>query len=341
MRNGRQVAPARIDHLLACLDGSPVGEAALRYALWLAQACEARVSLICVQEPVHHGDRHQPTDPLEWEIERVEAGEYLARRREEAEALGLRVETALLEGVAAEQILRFAREQDVDLIALASHGEKGITDWSLSGTAAKVIARANSSVLFVPAAWPSKCARREPGYRRILVPLDGSPRAECVLGPLTKLAKAHEATLILAHAVPAPELTPAAPPTRPELELVRQLAGRNQRVAERYLERIRARLAAEGLEVHTLVEHDGDAREALCNMVRSQDVDLVVLSAHGTTGDRSSSYGNVTRHLIFHARAPLLIVRDAPVRDAGLRETAEKRPVALPLTGGSSGTGGR
>lgn len=57
----------------------------------------------------------------------------------------------LLEGRPAEQIINFAGAHQVDLVALSSHGEGGLSGWALSSTAAMVVARTRSSVLVVPA----------------------------------------------------------------------------------------------------------------------------------------------------------------------------------------------
>ena len=296
-------APARDDgrrgrfsQLLVCLDGSAAGEDALPHAVEVAQAHGARLRLARVLEP---GAERSPIDTLDWKVSRTEAGEYLEQLEREVAGRGMRADSNLLQGHAAEQILRFAREERIDLIALTSHGEKGITDWSFASTADKIIARAGVSVLIIPSAWSAARRGTEVRYRRILAPLDGSPRAECVIPSLTCLARSQGAAVILAHVVPLPELTQPSPPSCKDLDLARSLANRNQ-------------LVAADLEVHGLVERGMDVRRTLSEIAEREHADLIVASALGSTGRQSRAYGDVARHLIRNATRPLLVVRDKP-----------------------------
>jgi nucleotide-binding universal stress UspA family protein len=83
-----------------------------------------------------------------------------------------------------------------------------------------VVARTHASLLVVPAHGADGQRDGALLLRRILVPLDCSPRAEWVFPLATALARAHDAELILAHVVPEPEIprrlpAPHAPPHRP------------------------------------------------------------------------------------------------------------------------------
>ena len=108
-----------------------------------------------------------------------------------------------------------------------------------------MIQRAGTSVLLVrawrpeascePAQWGEQC------YRRILVPLDGSPRAECVLPIATALAERADA-FWLAHVVTRPELFQRLPLTTEDQAFLEQMVTRNRQQAEHYFEQLQARL---------------------------------------------------------------------------------------------------
>ena len=79
------------------------------------------------------------------------------------------------------------------LIILSSHGQSGLSEWNVSSVVQKIVLRARTSIMIVRAYQripPETAGLR---YRRILVPLDGSQRAECVLPVAVTLARSHEA----------------------------------------------------------------------------------------------------------------------------------------------------
>src|SRR3990167_2091993 len=108
-----------------------------------------------------------------------------------------------------------------------------------------IVARPSNSLLVVPAHTAQGQRVGEIGLRRILVPLDCSPRAECVLPLATALARAHDAELILAHVAPEPEIPRRLPPSAEDLAVVSQLTERNRLEGGRYLGELRERLVGE------------------------------------------------------------------------------------------------
>jgi nucleotide-binding universal stress UspA family protein len=146
-------------------------------------------------------------------------------------------------------------------------------------------------------------------YRRLLVPVDRSPRAESVLPLAVRVAGSVAAELVVAHVVPRPGLTEVGPLDAEDLELRERITRRNVRVATAYLDRLRARFGASGPVPRMIVLRDGDVRTRLHRLCEDEAVDLVVLSSHGQTGRASVPYGSVTADLVVHSPVPLLIVR--------------------------------
>jgi nucleotide-binding universal stress UspA family protein len=145
-------AELTIRHVLVLLDGSQLAECALPWAVAVAQVFAARITLLRVLEtPAVSSSTSHHHDAVDWEMRRAEAQSRLAAIDRGLKARRMTSTIELLEGRPAEQIINFAGAHQVDLVALSSHGEGGLSGWALSSTAAMVVARARTSVLVVPA----------------------------------------------------------------------------------------------------------------------------------------------------------------------------------------------
>lgn len=295
-----------VGHVLAPLDGSSLAAESVGYVAAVAKASHARVTLLRVLEA---GGARQPVDALEWELARGEAHAYMARVQSEFAAAGILADTHIVDGRASEQVLHFAATAAVDLIVLTTHGEGGDGQWPLSGTVHKVISGTSSSVMVVPA------RRRQGGsvdlrLRRILLGLDCSQRSECTVPMALSLAQAHDAEVLLVHAVPEPQLPRRLPPSEREVELARQVTESNHREAQRYLRELQVRLVHDWprLQVHTVVS--SHAAKALRQLATEAQADVIVVAAHGATGDADTPYGSVAASLLADPIHPVIIVQD-------------------------------
>ncbi len=77
------------------------------------------------------------------------AFKYLAGVASRLQEDGLKAGVAVLVGNPAEEILKFAREQNVDLIIMASRGKSGFSRWDMGNIADKVVRASESPVLLV------------------------------------------------------------------------------------------------------------------------------------------------------------------------------------------------
>lgn len=140
-----------MERILVALDRSSRAPAVLETAIDLARRTGARLSLLrAVTLP--------PELPMNlWPVsgERV-ATDFLEASKKELAELAAKVPLAMLEnstvqlGVAWDTICAAAREEDVDLIVIGSHGH-GLLDRILGTTAAKVVNHADRSVMVVRA----------------------------------------------------------------------------------------------------------------------------------------------------------------------------------------------
>jgi nucleotide-binding universal stress UspA family protein len=300
-------------HILTPVDGSTLSECALPHAVTLSQAFDARVTLLRVVERNRTSGLSRAIDPLHWQIRKAEARAYLEELASRFEEAGLQPEEALLEGDAAEHIVAFARNHDVDLIVMSTHGQSGLSGWNVSSVVQKVILGMHIPVMIVRAYMCATSEMKPLQYQRLMVPLDGSPRAECILPLATTLARLHECPLLLAHVVAKPEVARRTPPTAEEMELVDQLTERNRQAGAQYLEQLKSQLPS---EVETRLLISDNAAVTLHELVKQENIDLMLLSAHGYSGEARWPYGSIALNFIVYGTTPLLIMQDIPEKTA-------------------------
>lgn len=316
-----------IRRILVCVDHSAFSDACLRHAVAISKSVGGAITLLHVMQPPHERSGLQTTDVLDWEVSRQQASIYLEQlEREATRASGRQVETRLEQGHPAERITAVARELGADLTVLGSQGERAAAAWNLGSTVMQVLAVARGSVLV---ARSSSAATGEVSPKRILVPLDGSLRAESVLPTAVRIAREHAAELLLVFVVPEP--VPTAVLRAPEdLEVARELANRLEVSGKRYLEGLRERLVREGASARTLVVRNGAERQSILEVSQKERSDLIVLSAHGSTCDPTQIFGSVTGHLLTHSVTPLLVLQDLRAEESRGPEDDHRAP---PLRG--------
>jgi len=295
------------NQILLPLDRSALAECVLPHAIAIARAFESQVTLLHVMDTPREARWRRAMDPLNWQIRKAEATTYLHEVDLRLQAVGLQTETHILEGFAAEQVIGFSDTHASQLIILSSHGQSGLSEWGASSVVQKIAQRAHTSVMIVRAAQPVVLDAPGLRYQRILVPLDGTPRAETILPAAATLARAHSAQIVLVHLVAQPALPRRTPPSREDVELADQLVARNQAEATQYLDQLQARLTGE-VEARILISDHLTA--TLHELVEQEKTDLVLLSAHGVSGQTRGPYGDVVGNLIAYGTTPLVIMQE-------------------------------
>jgi nucleotide-binding universal stress UspA family protein len=297
--------------ILVPLDGSQLAEVVLPHANALAKAFDASLWLVRVIESTAD-EEMQPVDPLQWQITKREAETYLEKTAELLRINGITTEYSILEGKTAGRIVEFAENQEIDLILLSSHGKSGLSRWNISSITRKIIQNAKRSTMIVRA-YESPDTRLERfHYHRILVPLDGSLRAEYVLPIASMIARHQGAEMLMVHVVFKPEMPRRKPLSDEDLQLIDRFIERNRQEATQYLEQIDCQAP---VECTTRLIISENVENSLHDLVESEQIDLVVMSAHGYSGNRRQPFGNVTTNFIEYGSSPLLIVQDLPAEE--------------------------
>lgn len=161
-------------------------------------------------------------------------------------------------------------------------------------------------------------------YKKIMVPLDGSKLAECVMPHVESFIEGFNISDVL--------LVRVLEPVKPDLrvydnifdeEFIRQakkmwkdVEKQEQTSAQGYLYQISERLEQKGTTVHSEVLI-GDAAKELADYAESNDSDLIIMASHGHSGIKRWIMGSVTEKLFRSASMPVLVVQ-APGFKGGL-----------------------
>jgi nucleotide-binding universal stress UspA family protein len=195
------------------------------------------------------------------------------------------------------------------LIILSSHGHSGLRNWGIGSITHKIILSAPTSVLLIRAS-----QLKEQPYRRILVPLDGSWRAENVLPMVALLARFRKSQIQIVHVVKTPEMARHLPPVQEDIDLSNRVVVRNQEEALHYLDQVQLRSPLAGIDVKAHLIISNNAAIAIHELVDREQIDMMVLSAHGYSGISQWPYGRMVNNFVLYGKVPLLIVQDLPVK---------------------------
>lgn len=300
--------------VLIPLDGSRRAEAVLPAAIAIARRCGATVTLLHVLEhnaPERvHGEQH---------LKDTRAAEaYLRDVGTRYDLGGIHTEHHVHENPehdVARSIAAHAAELLVDLIALATHGSGGLRGFLFGSIAQQALRRTTTPVLLVR---PDARDGQRANYRKILVPLDGTPEASAALPVAEMLAIAGNAHLHLTRVVPTVGTMPSTSgsgaaatfsPTAAAALLDIEVQGAADDLAAQ-----RAALP-DSLAV-TLEVRRGEAVDELLAAVERADADLIVMSTHGRAGVEGLWTGSVAAKLIGRLTRPVILVPISRARSA-------------------------
>lgn len=143
-------------------------------------------------------------------------------------------------------------------------------------------------------------------YKTLLVPLDGSKRAEAILPHVEELARRFVAEVVLLQVVEPSTSVPymsGAPVDLSQESFTRWIAE-----AESYLADIQGELREKGIETRTRVA-SGPVVEIITIAAEEENADLIAMASHGRTGLSRVFYGSVAAGILHRADRPLLLVR--------------------------------
>jgi nucleotide-binding universal stress UspA family protein len=143
-------------------------------------------------------------------------------------------------------------------------------------------------------------------YKTILVPLDGSARAEKILPPVETLARTFGAKLVLLQVV-EPHVAGLAPDQLASIYALGMVEER-MKTAQSYLGALRQQFMTRELEVRICVEY-GPVVETILQVAEREGAELIAMASHGRTGLSRVFYGSAAAGVLNRIDRPLLLIR--------------------------------
>ena len=298
------------EKILVPLDGSTLAQAILPYVMVVARGFDSRVILLHVAETVLDHEAPEQKTYADETMERIRpiAENYLAGVADEFRREGIDVETKVVKGRAAAQILEQAEQENVGLIAMSTHGRSGLARWVMGSRIDKILRACEQPVLLVRPRDGGAGGEAAGRLSKIVVPLDGSDAAETALPFAEELAKALGLELILIQVIgieTTVHFGPMAPDSWPVPSDVLQ---RLDVVSSGYLTGLAKRLKDRELTVQWEVLR-GASGPSIVEFAKETPDCLVVMTTHGRSGFRRWVMGSATDEVVRHTGEPVLVIR--------------------------------
>lgn len=147
-------------------------------------------------------------------------------------------------------------------------------------------------------------------FKHLLVTLDGSPRAECVVSHATDVARSMSAEITLLRIVDAVNSDWSE----------RGALGKNSTgttvpslffdQAQSYLERIAQQMRSHGVTVQTIVKQGVPAKQIVAT-AREIDADVIAMATRSRRGVSRLMFGSVAEEVLHESSLPVILVRGA------------------------------
>jgi nucleotide-binding universal stress UspA family protein len=144
-------------------------------------------------------------------------------------------------------------------------------------------------------------------YKKILVPLDGSDRAEAILPHIEEMAKRFGSQVIFMRVVEGDYFVPGYQEVV-DISGYEQEYARRKKEVETYLEDIKRRFTEKSIDNKPVISYDSVVQSIL-NTAEADEVDLIAIASHGRSGLARAFYGSVASGVLNRIDRPLLIIR--------------------------------
>jgi nucleotide-binding universal stress UspA family protein len=282
---------SRYRKILVAVDSSESGTNALHQAFKLANDEKCWITVTSV------------VPPYEGEIElvgvkdiraalRKPCDEALAEVEKIAKTERMLVKTVCEEGEVHERIVDLADAENCDVIVMGRRGLRRIERALIGSVTARVIGHTQRDVLVVPLGTVV-------GWKKIVFATDGSKYSAKAAERAISFAKSYGGELRVISIVDVPTEFYAEAPQAVD-DLVRKAKG--------YVADVKKKAEAEGVKAEAFVG-EAEAFEAITNLAKEQNADMIIIGSHGRTGLHRLLMGSVAEKVIGYAPCPVLVVK--------------------------------
>ena len=143
-------------------------------------------------------------------------------------------------------------------------------------------------------------------YNKILVPLDGSKRAEAILPHVEQMAQHYNSEVVFMLVEEGPLLLGRDEVV--DLSVYKQNLDKREKEVQTYLNEREKEFSDKGIKTGTVIAY-APVVKAILDIAENENVDIIAMASHGVTGLDRSSYGSVAAGILQYINRPLLLIR--------------------------------
>ena len=282
-------------NIVLAYDDSKYSKAALIETLHWAEAHDSKVTVV---HAVFYDSDEFTTSPNRFE-QQVRAGRDACEKvmDECSGEFDVDINYLIRQGEPHEVIRNIADELGADLIAMGTHGRKGLRKLVMGSVTASVIPDAPCDVLVVN----KPCEDCTGEYKNILIPYDNSSLSRKAVHRIAGVINSNGASVTIFYVIPR---------YQEMIGFFNSDSVRKQVMKEAEKVVVEGEQIAndDGINVNTVIE-EGHAADKINAAVRELGSDLVVLGSHGWRGFDKGILGSTAERVITYSSVPVLIVR--------------------------------
>lgn len=297
------------NQILAATDMVTIADASVISAARIARQQDARLYLLHVMESASTENRRliRHFESGKQMIADADYEDSIRQALEETykdELSGISHAWRVTAGFPWEEILRWAKEIDTDLIVLGPHSmraeEKGVVRIAgrVGSTVENVITRESCPVMVVNR--PAK--KNQLLFQRVLVAMDFSRSCDCVASFAVKLATHYRSRLFALHMIPVP---PIPKYTRSDYSADKAHAGKR---LESFYETV-----LDGTDHQYLIRPGALPHLEILNCAAEQNIDLIIMGSHTKEKPGKWYPGSAVERVGYRADCPVVVVTDPGV----------------------------
>jgi len=143
-------------------------------------------------------------------------------------------------------------------------------------------------------------------YQTILVPMDGSKRAEAILSHVESIAKSNDAKVFILKVEEEPIMLERDEVI--DIAKYHEVFDKQNELSQGYLDNLQARFYENGIEAVAQLAF-GSVVKAILNTAAETGANLIAMATHGLSGLARVSYGSVAAGVLQAADIPILLIR--------------------------------
>ncbi|MEE4310472.1 MAG: universal stress protein [candidate division KSB1 bacterium] len=287
--------------ILCPLDFSKCSDNALKNALVIAEKYDAELHLfhaiLMFEDEAYQNDDRVPDFKQSYDILSEISDAKLSALVKEKSG-NIRMKSVSRRGFSAsEEILEYAREEDIDLIVVGTHGKSTIRHFLLGSVAEKILRLAQCPVMTV-----REDTETLGTHNHILIPIDFSEYSNKALAYGLEVASMYGLRVTLMHVIERvnhPSFYGAS---------ILEITSRLKKQSLEVMSEIRAKAGFEDVETDYVVK-EGKPAHQIVEYAMANTFDLLVIATHGLTGIEHFLMGSTTEKVIQNINVPVLVVK--------------------------------